>query len=222
MTELDYAYFNYLLQQEKESLLEFIDPEGMGKQVSLKDSIGELSLIDNHPADTGTELFERSKDLALHEKRLKTLAEIDSALERMAQGDYGRCLICGQKIAGERLEALPYTPHCLNCQESQEEQSKEEEDRPVEEYALEPPFKRTFKDGHDYTGFDGEDAWQKVARYGTSSTPQDVPGNVDNPAFVESEENIGIVEQMDELPSTRGYRRKKDQGEEEDTGERKS
>ncbi len=223
MIELDYAHFNHLLQQEKESLLQFIGEEEMSQHVSLKDSTGELSLIDNHPADTGSELFERSKDLALHEKRLKTLDEINRALERLAQGDYGRCLICGQEIDRERLEALPYTAYCLHCQAEQEERSKEEgADRPVEELVLAPPFQRTFKDGRDYTGFDGEDAWQKVARYGTSSTPQDVPGDVDNPAFVESEEKIGQVDQMDALPARPEIRRKKDRGEEKNAGGGKS
>lgn len=222
MAELDYAHFNHLLQQEKESLLKFADPEGISRQVSMKDSFGELTLIDNHPADTGSELFERSKDLALHEKRLKTLAEIESALERMGRGDYGRCQICGQMIGSERLEAVPYTPHCLRCQERLEEQNEEEWDRPVEEDPLGAPFERTFMDGRDYVAFDGEDAWQKVARYGTSSSPQDVPGDVDNPAFIDSEENIGIVEKMDEIPSTHRLQIVKKRGGEEDTGTGKS
>ena len=51
MTDLDLEYYSRLLQQEKDSLLSFMAQEGMGKHVSLKDSIEELSLIDNHPAD---------------------------------------------------------------------------------------------------------------------------------------------------------------------------
>ena len=57
MTDLDLEYYSRLLQQEKDSLLSFMAQEGMGKHVSLKDSIEELSLIDNHPADTGSELL---------------------------------------------------------------------------------------------------------------------------------------------------------------------
>lgn len=223
MAELDYVRFNRLLQREKASLLRHMNggmPEG---PLSLKDSIGELSLVDNHPADTGSELFERSKDLALREKHLKTLDEINRALERLARGIYGRCLICGREIGRERLEALPYAAYCLHCQARQEECGGEEgADRPVEELVLAPPFQRTFRDDHDYTGFDGEDAWQKVARYGTSSTPQDVPGNVDNPAFVDSQENIGQVDRMDGLPARHEVKKRKRRGEKKDAGGGKS
>ena len=219
MAKLDYAHFNRLLQQEKAALLQDVGEEGRGRHSSLKDSTGELSLIDNHPADTGSELFERSKDLALHENRLKTLDEINRALERLDRGVYGRCVVCGREIGRERLEALPYAACCRRCQTRQEESSREEDaDRPVEESVLAPPFLRTFKDGQDYTGFDGEDAWQKVARYGTSSSPQDVPGNVDNPAFIDAGEEIGRVDHMDALPSRREIKRKKEWGEEEDAG----
>lgn len=223
MTELDYAHFNRLLQQEKAALLQDVGEKGMRQRVSLKDSTGELSLVDNHPADTGSELFERSKDLALHADRLKTLDEINRALERLTRGVYGRCTVCGQAIARERLEALPYAACCLHCQARQEERSREGgADRPVEESLLSPPFLRTFNDGRDYTGFDGEDAWQKVARYGTSSTPQDVPGSVDNPAFIESGAESGRVDHMDALPSRREIKRKKEQGEGENARGRES
>jgi len=212
MPDLDLDYFNRLLQQEKEELLKFMAQEGMGKHASLKDSTEELSLIDNHPADIGSELFERSKDLSLHEQRLKTLQDINSALERIIDGTFGRCRSCGRQIEKERLEALPYTLYCLNCKKLREEQGKNEGgERPVEEYLLYPPFKRSFMDGSDYTGYDGEDAWQEVARYGTADSPQDVPGDPDNPALVDSqEEDLGVVDRMDKFPSTRKNWREKE------------
>jgi len=215
--ELNYAYFRHLLQQEKESLLTFMAQEGMGKHASLKDSTKELSLVDNHPADLGSELFERSKDLSLHEMRLRKLQEINMALERIAEGTYGRCLACGNKIENKRLKALPYARYCISCKKLREEQELQENyERPVEELNLYPPFKRSFLDGKDYTGFDGEDAWQAVASYGTADSPQDVPGDPDNPAFVDSEENIGAVDKMDSLPSTRKGWKEKEVKREED------
>lgn len=220
MTDLDFEYYSRLLQQEKDSLLSFMALEGMGEHVSFKDSIEELSLVDNHPADTGSELYERSKDLSLHEKRLRNLQDIESALERIADGSYGRCLHCGQQIERERLESLPSVSYCLKCKEELEKVSKEGKDRPVEEFLLYPPFKRTFLDGKSFIGYDGEDAWQEVARYGSADSPQDVPGAVENPAYVDSEENIGAVERVDKLASTRN--RGKTIGEEEtDTEGRK-
>ncbi|NLX90069.1 MAG: hypothetical protein GXZ07_00490 [Firmicutes bacterium] len=169
MPELDLNYFSSLLQREKELLLS--TDEGMG--ISLRESIQELSLIDNHPADTGSELFERSKDLSLHEKRLSTLKEIDDALRRIELGEYGICVRCGRQIEKERLEAIPYTPYCFACRQVREREAeiKESSDRPVEELNLSPPFKRTFLE--DNSWYDGQNAWEQVAEYGTASSLQD-------------------------------------------------
>lgn len=221
MNGLDYEYFTRLLQQERENLLSFMAAaEGMGKHASFKDSIEELSLVDNHPADTGSELFERSKDLSLHEKRLRNLQDIDRALERIADGSYGQCLHCGQQIEKQRLEYLPSASYCMKCKEEMEKAGREVKDRPVEEYLLYPPFKRTFLDGKSFIAYDGEDAWQDVARYGSADSPQDVPGAMSNPAYVDSAENIGAVEKMDKLASTRN-RSKSVEEEETDTEGRK-
>lgn len=39
------------------------------------------------------------------------------ALERLQDGTFGECLHCGQTIGEKRLEALPWTPYCIECQE---------------------------------------------------------------------------------------------------------
>ncbi|MEG3068544.1 MAG: hypothetical protein RQM95_10115 [Syntrophaceticus schinkii] len=60
------AYFRWLLEGEKrsaqDSLSSLEEAEVLG---GLRDSINELSMYDNHPADIGTETFERSKDIGL-------------------------------------------------------------------------------------------------------------------------------------------------------------
>lgn len=77
--------------------------------------------------------------------------------------------------------------------------------RPVEESALNPPFGRTFRDGDDYAAYDGEDAWQDVARYGTSNTPQDVPPAVDyDDVYVDADEIRGAVTPAEGLQDLSG------------------
>ncbi|MGE5582344.1 MAG: TraR/DksA C4-type zinc finger protein [Bacillota bacterium] len=164
---------------------------------SISESIGELSTYDNHPADIASETFEREKDLALRNNAREILARINEALENIDKGDYGKCESCGREINPERLEAIPYTTFCLDCQRVEDDRYITRE-RPVEEDVLEPPFGRTFKDNTDYVGTDGEDVWQKVARYGTSDTPSDVPGaDSYEDAFWDAEEDQGIVEKID-------------------------
>ena len=48
----------------------------------MNDAIGELSGYDNHPADVGTELYERGKDIALSGQSEKRLREIDEAIRQ--------------------------------------------------------------------------------------------------------------------------------------------
>jgi DnaK suppressor protein len=43
------------------------------------------------------------------------LKAILSALDRINSGAYGRCVLCGAEIGEQRLEALPFTPYCVEC-----------------------------------------------------------------------------------------------------------
>ena len=43
------------------------------------------------------------------------LHQVNAALISIANGEYGHCIKCRKKIAGERLKALPYTNTCINC-----------------------------------------------------------------------------------------------------------
>jgi len=87
---------------------------------SAKESMSELSMYDNHPADVATETFEREKNEALIKNAQSILKRIDMALESMERGTYGICSECGHRIAANRLEALPYAVTCMTCQERSE------------------------------------------------------------------------------------------------------
>ena len=56
------------------------------------------------------EVLERLSDAERGE-----IAEIRAALGRIAAGSYGICAGCGEAIPPRRLEALPYTGHCISC-----------------------------------------------------------------------------------------------------------
>jgi YteA family regulatory protein len=103
------------------------------EQGSLRDMTGELSTADNHPADLGTELYEREKDLALKVHEDSELLKVNEALEAMNKGTYGVCDECGESIPYERLEAMPYTTRCMEHADKTFPQ-----DRPVEEQVLHP------------------------------------------------------------------------------------
>jgi YteA family regulatory protein len=157
-----------LLDRKQELEYELGDNNHFGIEASLRDTTGELSTNDNHPADVASEMFERSKDLSLLEHAEMSLTRINEALVRMQEGTYGICETCGASIDVERLKALPETIYCREHSPQQHIAT----DRPVEEQFLYPPFGRTsFDERDDETEFDGEDAWQIVESYGTSTSP---------------------------------------------------
>lgn len=172
----------------------------------MRGSLAELSLADNHPADVGTEVYERSRDVATRDRLISRIGAIDNALERWEKGEYGICEHCGKEIPMERLETIPYTTVCTQCSRIEEKEEQHSLYRePVENEILNRPFSRTFNDSTGKVEFDGEDSWQAVARYGTSDSPQDLGTNRDvrdfNDVYEDADEIIGAVEQIETIPT---------------------
>src|SRR5205807_5330416 len=80
---------------------------------SEEENLSELSSIDQHQADVGTETFEREKDLSILEQVEAELDDVEHALRRLDDGTYGTCEACGKPIGEERLEAMPATRFCV-------------------------------------------------------------------------------------------------------------
>lgn len=203
MNQQQVKHLSNLLEKEKKRLIEEIsDLEETGLGDTMSDSLGELSVYDNHPADIGDELFERSKDSALRDNAHVLLEQVEDALNRIDAGTYGVCGACGSDIPYARLEAMPSASLCIDCQKLADDTG--ESPRPLEEDILQPPFHRTFLDtaNFEFVGFDGEDALQSVLKYGSSDSPQDIPGSYDYKAlFPNSNEHQGLVEVSDAIPN---------------------
>jgi RNA polymerase-binding transcription factor DksA len=67
----------------------------------------ELSNYDQHPADSGSDTFEREKDLGILDDLEAELAEIEAAIERIEDGTYGIDEVTGKPIDPARLDAVP-------------------------------------------------------------------------------------------------------------------
>ena len=172
------------LLQEKDAVQRQLDEFEKMADTALEDSIGELSTYDNHPADIGSETFERSKDLGLRHNAGLKLRAINDALAKLDQGDYGYCDECGAPIDPERLATLPFTTKCRVCKERGE--SKTERVRPVEEKALARPFAPP---GDESAIYDREDTWQDLAQHGLATEIEDV-----------EEEDRGHTAEVDAIP----------------------
>jgi len=86
------------------------------------ESFRELAAMDvvgdNVDAAVDTANDEISSQLVEIESR--ELGQIEHALSRIVDGLYGRCEFCNGKIAEARLNALPYTNSCIDCQRENE------------------------------------------------------------------------------------------------------
>jgi YteA family regulatory protein len=189
-----------LLIEEKQDYEQRLDENhDYGLDMGMNDSIGELSGYDNHTGDIGSELFERGKDLALQGADHHRIDAVDRALSRMDRGSYGFCEICHREIAFERLEAIPWTTTCKEHQQA----SQVTNDRPIEEAVINHSLTHRYEDHSNYNGFDGEDAWQTVERYGTSNAPGDFRDGTSYDELTEdNDEAVGYVDLIEGFAAT--------------------
>lgn len=92
--------------------LDYLHSENAGSQ---DDEVPETGI-----ADTGTVTLDRELDYSLEENSSRMLEEIEAALRRLDEGTFGTCERCGNPIAEERLEAMPYATKCIDCKRLEE------------------------------------------------------------------------------------------------------
>jgi len=107
--------------EELKPVLEALRADLLENVEHLKDTLAlDGTGYTNHQADDATQVFDQAKDLAIRTSSEKRLRLVEDALAKFEAGTYGRCDNCGQEIDLARLEAIPYTPLCLNCAEARE------------------------------------------------------------------------------------------------------
>ena len=122
MSAVDTDRFRGLLLEERARVVAALDHLHQENAGTLDEEAGELvsGSLDNHMGDTATTTFDRQLDYTLEGNEEAVLNAIDGALRRIDDGSYGRCRICGQDIAEERLEARPWTDLCIDDARKQE------------------------------------------------------------------------------------------------------
>jgi DnaK suppressor protein len=79
-----------------------------------------LAHLSQHPADYGTELSDAEREDAVRGSVERQITQIEEALQRIEDGSYGTCVVCGKQIPDERLEARPEAIRCIEHQEEYE------------------------------------------------------------------------------------------------------
>lgn len=84
----------------------------------------EASRVGIHPADAGSDTYDRDFALSLLAREQDALYEINQALRRIELGTYGTCEMSGNPIPRSRLEAIPFARFTVECQSKLEKQNK--------------------------------------------------------------------------------------------------
>lgn len=72
-------------------------------------------------ADQSLTTYTKEFAFSQSENEAELLQMIEGSLARMDEGTYGRCLNCGREIGIKRLEAVPWTHLCIDCQSKAEQ-----------------------------------------------------------------------------------------------------
>ncbi len=76
------------------------------------------------PTDRATLESDRNFTLRIRDRERKLIAKIKEAIERIENGSYGICEVCGEEISEARLKARPVTTLCIDCKTRQETDEK--------------------------------------------------------------------------------------------------
>ena len=71
-------------------------------------------------ADTGTKTLEREQEITLANNLLDRITQVERAIDRLGEGNYGYCERCGNAIPVERLAAFPSATLCVSCKQLEE------------------------------------------------------------------------------------------------------
>lgn len=85
----------------------------------------QMGVLEEKPTDQGSISFgkrvgegtsmavDRLSQVGVHDRLQSTLADVERAIAKLDEGSYGRCDVCGEPIAEERLEAHPWAVRCV-------------------------------------------------------------------------------------------------------------
>lgn len=112
LNKLDIAKFKSKLEELRAQLLHSVkDTTAQVKNPQ------EMLGYSQHQADQGTDDFDRTLNLQLTSQEFNVLKQIDRALEKIQENNYGICDLTGEEIPKARLEAIPYATMTVRAQE---------------------------------------------------------------------------------------------------------
>ena len=116
----DIERFRAMLQQKRWELAQNLAHLGSDPTDEARLGSGTESNLPTHPADRGTDEYERDLSASLLARERAQLIEVDDALRRIEDGTYGLCQATGEPIGKERLRAKPWARFCIEYEREAE------------------------------------------------------------------------------------------------------
>jgi len=88
-----------------------------------------IDLLNSEPGDAGDESMANALadfNLAILDRHIDEMRDIEAALQRVRNGEYGVCTDCGNDVGFTRLQAYPTAKRCIVCQEQREKRYAQE------------------------------------------------------------------------------------------------
>ena len=113
MTKKEMERYRRLLYDKKASLSAELAKTRSAEEETTEESTQDI-------ADKAVSSYTREFLYSLTDGERSTLLQIDDALGRIEEGVFGLCLNCSMLMTEKRLNAVPWAPYCLDCQELSE------------------------------------------------------------------------------------------------------
>ena len=110
-------HFRILLQGKLDELLSGAERAVNGMSEAKDDNFPD-------PTDRASHETDRNFLLRVKDRERRLITKVNEAIQRIDDGSYGVCDICGEPISEKRLEARPVTTCCIECKKEEEEQEK--------------------------------------------------------------------------------------------------
>ncbi len=125
LSKRDLKHFKtLLLQRREETTAEARTLEDASRDKEIQGTSGDRSTYSMHMADHGTDAMEREKSMLLAQREVDYVDDIDEALQRIEDGNYGICRVTGKDIPKARLEAVPTTSVSVEGKMKEKEQAE--------------------------------------------------------------------------------------------------
>src|ERR1044071_10474666 len=108
-----YQAYEDLLRKKQNELLDSYERDKAAGNAQPDDGIQDL-------ADKAYSAYSKELNFSLSDGERNLLMQIEEAFNRLKDGTYAVCTNCGATIGEKRLQAVPWTPFCIDCQELQE------------------------------------------------------------------------------------------------------